>query len=324
MYNAVTQRKYGKPAHEVSLARHAVDSVISDGDTVLVACSGGVDSMALLDAALFLSRKRNCTVKAVVVDHQLQAETSQAAYKAKEWAQAKGIEVFFIKVQLETGGLETQARKARYEAFELVASQCHADIIMTAHHQEDQAETVLLSLLQGSGPRSLAGIPPARGKFRRPFLSLSKEQLYSACRAENVPFWEDPSNQEDITARNIVRQKLLPEWENILAHDIRPALAKTAALCREEVEALDFFINQALDDVVQGQYVNVVKLRQYPAAVRKGVLQKLAIKSGAQRLSYHHLQSLDTLVVQETGEGTVELPRKVSCTRVKKKLFFAK
>ncbi|MFT4186925.1 MAG: tRNA lysidine(34) synthetase TilS [Micrococcaceae bacterium] len=319
--NPITNRKYGKPALTVSKTRNAVENFLQDypaGAKILVCCSGGADSMALADAISFVSQYKNWEIAAVVVNHQLQKNSTKVANKTETWLKDHGYQVFVRKVTIADGAIETNARTARYAAFEEVASEWRADIALTAHHRDDQAETVLLGLLRGSGTKSLAGIPPKRDIYGRPFLDLSKTELYAACKAENVPYWEDLSNADSITARNTIRNELLPEWEQTIGSDLKAPLARTAKICREDAEAIGVFVDIAWDKAG----LNAKKLAKYPASVRKGVLSRAALKAGTRYLSYTHLETLDSLIVRWHGQDAVPLPGKISCIRVKDTLSF--
>ncbi|MFT4244978.1 MAG: tRNA lysidine(34) synthetase TilS [Micrococcaceae bacterium] len=319
--NPITNRKYGKPALTVSKIRNAVKNFLQDypaGTKILVCCSGGADSMALADATSFVAQYQNWEIAAVVVDHQLQKNSTQVASEAETWLKNNGYQTFIKKIVIPKGAIETNARTARYAVFAEVAHEWEADIVLTAHHRDDQAETVLLGLLRGSGTKSLAGIPPRRDIYGRPLLDLTKAELYAACEEENVPYWEDLSNAENITARNIIRNKLLPEWEQAMDNDLKAPLVRTAKICREDVEAIEAFVDIAWEE----SGLNAKKLAKYPASVRKGVMSRAALKAGTRYLNYTHLETLDSLIVRWHGQDAVPLPGKISCIRIKDTLSF--
>src|SRR5699024_9165862 len=144
---------------------------------LIVAVSGGADSMALLHACAFLHRRGEIRAKAVTVDHGLQAETAEVAHRVAATADSWGMpaEVVPVDISETDEGLEAAARNARYTALEAARTRAGADWILTAHTRSDQAETVLLGLMRGSGTRSLAGMSMRTGRLLRPLLGLDRE-----------------------------------------------------------------------------------------------------------------------------------------------------
>ncbi|GGM19441.1 tRNA lysidine(34) synthetase TilS [Promicromonospora citrea] len=193
----------------VAAARTAVRAVLADldpGDLVLVACSGGADSLALAAATAAEARRVGRSVRsrgyavragAVVVDHGLQPDSADVARRAAEQCRDLGldpVEVRPAEWQGTGAGPEGGARAARYAAIERVAHASGARVVLLGHTLDDQAEQVLLGLARGAGARSLAGMPRARGIYRRPFLGLRRAQTEAVCAALGLGFWTDPTN----------------------------------------------------------------------------------------------------------------------------------
>jgi len=190
------------PAPAVAAVRVAVRRALEDvapGATVLVACSGGADSLALAAGLAWQARAREggaWRAGAVVVDHGLQAGSGDVARAAADACRALGLDpVRVVRVAVGTdGGPEAAARAARYAALEAVADEEDAAAVLLGHTLDDQAETVLLALARGSGERALAGMRPVRGRLRRPLLGLRRADTEAACAAQRLVPWHDPTN----------------------------------------------------------------------------------------------------------------------------------
>jgi tRNA(Ile)-lysidine synthase len=227
---------------------------------LLVACSGGPDSLALAAAAAEVGRRRAAPVRAVVVDHGLQADSSQvaAAVVGQLSRLPVAAEVVTVTVESSSLGLEAAARRARYAALEATAAD--EELILLGHTLDDQAETVLLGLARGSGPRSLAGMPAARGAFRRPLLGLRRSVTVAACAQWGLTPWSDPHNADERFARVRVRSKVLPVLEAELGPGIAEALARSAELVRADADYFDA-LAAAHEELVAGERLDCAALR---------------------------------------------------------------
>lgn len=240
------------PSPAVAIVRHAVRRVLADlesggpalesADRVLVGCSGGPDSLALLAAAAFEGPRLGLRVDAVVVDHGLQPDSAQIAAQADQACRQAGAgHVLVIAAQVApTGeGPEAAARTARYRAFERAIAASSARLMLLGHTLDDQAEQVLLGLARGSGARSLAGMPARRGQYVRPLLEVPRALVHQACADLGLQAWHDPANRDPRFARNRVRHRVLPVLEDELGPGVAAALARTAAQLAEDTAALD-------------------------------------------------------------------------------------
>ena len=221
-----------------------------EGDgPVLVAVSGGADSLALAAAAAFLHARGEARFLAVTVDHGLQAGSGDVARQTVDALVARGLPARTIAAQIavdQPGGLEAAAREARYAALATAAREAGATTVLTGHTRNDQAETVLLGLLRGSGARSLAGMSPrtrldtAAGPLTvlRPLLGLTRVQTRASARAQGLTIWDDPMNTDPRFAR-VRARTVLRELEDSLGQDLGAGLARTADLLREDADHLD-------------------------------------------------------------------------------------
>lgn len=298
---------------------------LEPGDHVVVGVSGGADSVALLKATVHVANEKSLRISAVVIDHQLQAGSDQVAKKAQQLCYDLGAtEVSVIQVQVATGsgsgGVEAAARDARRSAFENYCREQNAVAVLLGHTLEDQAETVLLGLARGSGARSLSGMRPIDGIYRRPFLDLPR-LLVRGTVAELETF-EDPHNIDPAFARVRVRNSVLPVLESQLGPGIAAALSRTADMLRDDADALDAYANMILEN----SNLSVDSLAVLPKAVRTRVLRQMAIQAGAlvNDLSREHVLSIDDLVINWKGQGPLNLPGKLNVKRESGKLVFYK
>ena len=306
----------------VAAVRRAVRVVCADldpGQRVLVACSGGADSMALAAATVFEAQAAGWLAGAAVVDHQLFAESGRVASEVGERLRALGCDpVDVVAVRVATrGGPEAAARDARYTALSSLA-QRHRAVVLLGHTLDDQAETVLLGLARGSGLRSLSGMTPARGLFRRPLLGVTRQQTSAACTAMGLVVWQDPSNADGRFARTRVRHRVLPVLEEALGPGVAAALARTAALARADADALEELADNLTTRVVGPDgAASVDALAEAPAALRRRVLRKLALAAGcpAGDLSAAHLEAMDSLITDWHGQQRIDIPGSLSVRR---------
>jgi len=305
------------PPPAVAAVRAAVRRSLDDlpeGAAVLVACSGGADSLALADALAFEGRAGRFHAGLVSVDHGLQPAAREVSARVIDWAAARGFdpaEIVAVQVGAD-GGPEAAARDARYRALREAAAK-HNAIVLLGHTRDDQAETVLLGLARGSGARSLAGMPARRGVFRRPLLDLPRETVRAAAPVD-IAVWADPHNTDPRYARSRLRA-VMPELSAVLGHDVSANLARTARLLRDDADALDAIARQRWGEL--STPLDVAELAALPAAVRRRVL---ALAAGPGGVESSHLDAMDALITQWHGQGPVALPRGRTAFRRRGKL----
>jgi tRNA(Ile)-lysidine synthase len=292
---------------------------ISRGGLVLVACSGGADSLALAAAVAFEAPRLGLTAGAVIVDHGLQegslAVAARAADQCRRLLSLDPVEVVTVQVARSGSGPEAQARDARYRAFDEVAKKVGAVAVLLGHTRDDQAEQVLLGLVRGSGARSLSGMPARRGPYVRPLLGVARTTTAAACEAAGLTPWVDPHNSDPAYGR-VRARALLPLLETELGPGATAALARSADLLREDADALDDLAAQARSELGQGPF-DVMVLLSLPRAIRTRVWRLLAMEAGcpAGALIASHVDALDTLVTCWRGQGPIDLPGHVQGSR---------
>jgi len=290
---------------------------VEPGRTVVVACSGGADSLALLAATVFEARHAGWRVVGATVDHGLQpGSADQAARVVRQMAGLGADETFSAAVHVETAGLgpEAAARRARYAVLGEIAERCSADAVLLGHTRDDQAETVLLGLARGSGGRSLAGMRRSFDGFVRPLLDVSRADTVTACQVEGIEFWDDPHNADPGYARVRVRRSVLPVLEDQLGPGVAETLARTAEQVREDMDLLD--------DAADAAYARlgdlpVEGLLAEPGPIRRRVLRLAVLAAGspASELFYEHVRAVDALLTDWRGQKWVDLPGRVRCRR---------
>jgi tRNA(Ile)-lysidine synthase len=306
------------PDPAVAAVRRAVRATLT-GVPVLVACSGGADSIALAAAVAFEAPRAGVPAGLITIDHGLQAGSDAQARRVATVGAELGLDpVEIVPVRVgRAGGPEAAARTARYAALDAVAAALDADVLL-GHTLDDQAETVLLGLGRGSGPRSIAGMRERDGRYRRPCLGLRRATTEAACTALGLEPWLDPHNADPGYQRVRLRLEVLPLLEDVLQGGVAEALARTAGLIRDDVDALDRI---AADHAPAGADGPVVaSLAALPRAVRTRVLRAWAHRAGAGPLTARHVAALDALVTEWHGQGPLDLPGGLRASRASGRL----
>lgn len=298
---------------------------------LLVALSGGPDSLALAAATAFEAPRAGFRAGAVVIDHGLQSGSDEVAAHAANQARALGLDPVLVRTVSvgAEGGPEAAAREARYAALEEAATETGAIAVLLGHTLDDQAETVLLGLARGSGTASLSGMAQrssglaerssglaqrTKGKttYLRPLLGIRRETTVQFCKDSGLVPWIDPHNSQQRFARVRVREVVLPMLEAELGPGVTEALARTAELAREDSEALDLFAAEQAEELAEhaeaGLSLSVPGLANNPAALRQRII-RLAVKSEF-GVSLSRAQTLEVarLVTDWRGQGPLHLP----------------
>lgn len=298
-------------------------SSCSAGDTVLVAVSGGADSLALAAALIPEAKNLLLNLLGVTIDHQLQKISGEQATKVMTQLSELGIpEVEIIKVDVElVDGLEASARRARYAALDNVAEKYNAKLVFLGHTLNDQAESVLLGLARGSGARSLSGMARCTGKYCRPLLEITRLETLAACAENNLIPWVDPHNSDSSFARVRVRTDALPKLEESIGPGITEALARSADLLRDDADALDDWTNRVAADLDLAD-LEITTLADLPKAVRTRLLRQAIYAAGAPAGSINadHVAAVEAFVTSWHGQGACSLPGGVKVSRISGRL----
>ncbi|PUA82750.1 tRNA lysidine(34) synthetase TilS [Nocardioides currus] len=307
----------------IALVRRGVRAVLEPldpGATVVVACSGGADSLALLSATVFEARSRALRVVGVTVDHGLQPGSAEhAGDVVAQMASIGADETMTATVVVDAAGVgpEAAARQARYAVLEEVAQRLPAALVLLGHTLDDQAETVLLGLARGSGGRSLAGMRRGFDVFARPLLDVRRDDTLTACRVEGLEVWEDPHNADPSFTRVRVRRTVLPLLEEELGPGVARALARTADQLRDDTALLDDLADALLAEVAGPDGLSVPRLADQPPALRRRVVRAAALAAGAPpaELFHEHVLAVDALLTHWRGQKWIDLPGHLRAVR---------
>lgn len=322
------------PPLSVAMLRRSVREALADvpiGATVLVACSGGADSLALLAATAFCAREPSWRVGMITIDHGLQPGSEKRAAELVEWARGVGVDpAESIAVDVTgTGGAEAAARDTRYAALEKAATRHGAFVVLLGHTLDDQAETVLLGLSRGAGARSLAGMPAQRGIFRRPLLGLPRNVIRRVAESDpflrDISIWDDPHNSSPAYRRSKLRT-LMPALADVLGPGMGRNLARTARLLRADADALDAIATEARRELgADDGSLDAVRLAELPDAIRTRVIHALLLDAGVAGADLRavHVDGVDALVISWHGQGPVALPQRLAAHRQNGRLHVA-
>ncbi|WP_353807468.1 tRNA lysidine(34) synthetase TilS [Agromyces sp. SYSU T00194] len=291
------------------------DGPAGDAPLVLVALSGGPDSLALAAGTAFEAPRAGLRAGAVIVDHGLQEGSADAAAAAANQARTLGLEPVVVHpVQVRAGGdgPEASARAARYAALDAVARRNGAVRVLLGHTLDDQAETVLLGLARGSGAGSLQGMSADNGQYARPLLGIRRRTTRQACHDAGFDPWDDPQNLDPASARVRVREQVLPVLEHALGPGVAEALARTAEQLREDEAAfadqIDEFIEEICEPAEAGIAVSVQALAANPAALRQRIIRHVVASEFGTSLSRVQTLEVARLVTDWHGQGPIDLP----------------
>ncbi len=301
--------------------------MLSPGDGVVVAVSGGPDSVCLLSVLHALTRDLGLTLHVAHLDHRFRGtESAEDARFVAELAKRLGlpatVDSLDVPAYCRERGLSVQegARKVRYGFLEQVARDAGADRIATGHTADDQAETFLMRLMRGAGVSGLSAIPPVRDNFIRPLIETTREAVLAHLRAEQLEFRTDSSNAKSVYTRNRIRNEALPLLRTFNPRIVE-TLAAEAALLRDEDEAVESYLASVAEEAsVQKDGGFVVKrnaVETLPPAFRRRLFRRIAELAGLDpsQLSLARVnEALSFLVTAQTGR-TMHLSRGISITR---------
>jgi tRNA(Ile)-lysidine synthase len=253
--------------------------------TALVAVSGGADSVTLLDLLAGVARERRLRLIVAHVDHGIQEGSARVAEQVRALAQRYGLDCEIGRLELGSRASETVARRARYAWLEATRKRRAADWIVTAHHQDDQVETVLLRALRGSGPAGLAGIARrSRRGIIRPLLGFTHRELVDHAGGQGLEFHDDPANRDPRHLRSWLRRDLLPALEGRLGKQLRGDLLRLGRAAAADRRAWDAALNRLpgldLQSDATGFDVARATLQGYDDALAAAVLRAAARRAG--------------------------------------------
>lgn len=308
----------------VARVRTAVRDCLADqatGARIVVACSGGPDSMALAAATAFVAPRLGLQAILITVDHRLQSGSDARAAGVVEWARRYGFhaaEAVTVDVDPRDGGPEAAARQVRYAALETARQRHDAATVLLGHTQNDQAETVLLALARGSGPRGIAAMPRDKPGLRRPLLDISRADTVAACAELELATWDDPHNSDDSYTRSRLRT-VMPNLTEALGERVIANLAHTAELIAADTEVLDDYAEQLRREATTAaSNLAISPLAAAPKALRTRCLRSWMLDQGtrSEDLASVHIAAVDALVMRWHGQKPANIPGGVTVGRV--------
>lgn len=298
----------------------SVHRLVAEGDGVVVAASGGLDSMALLDLVCRIARPMRLAVSAAHVNYGLRGRSSDADEAlVLEVCRERGIECDSLRRRPQAGAnLQDAARRIRYDFFRRSAEKRGARAIATAHHAGDQAETILLHLLRGAGIRGLAGMRPLaeRGGMAliRPLLFATRKEIAAYASRRGIGYREDESNASKRYSRNSLRHGILPLFARLNPRAVENIAAAGARLALDD-EALDAVASEALDQALEASSLEGITFDRHlyadlPAALRSRVLGLAfaRVSGGSEDLKADHIERMDGIALGGRQSATYRLP----------------
>lgn len=293
---------------------NAAGDCAAGGPTVLVALSGGPDSLALAAAIAFEAPRAGIRAGAVIVDHGLQPGSADVATRAARQARELALDPVIVTTVIVgvEGGPEAAARTARYSALAAAARKTGATRVLLGHTRDDQAESVLLGLARGSGPGSITGMAAESGIYLRPLLAIARATTVQFCFDSGLQPWHDPQNDDERFARVRVRKTVLPMLERELGPGFAAALARTADLAREDTDALDQFAADQLEELTDhaeaGISLAARALEHDPPALRQRIIRATVLAEFGVSLSRSQTLEVSRLVTDWHGQAAIDLP----------------
>ena len=315
------------------IAQH---KMIEDGETVLIAVSGGADSLALLYGLHALHSQLRCHLHVVHLNHCLRPDADTDAYFVQQHAVLLNLPCTIQQVDVPRLAkrwklsVETAGRKARYQFYDSVCSETDATKVALGHHQDDVAETVLMNLIRGSGANGLKGIAPVREtKFIRPLVTFTRQQIEAFLTSIDVVPRQDATNTDVRYLRNRVRHELMPQLGRDYNPNIKAALSRTADVLGAESEYLDTVARTAfatcrIQELQKGVVLDREKFCQYHIALQRRILQQSVSEmlGMVSDLYFAHYEAMLTVIEADTPNAALPLPKGLQFRRAYQRIIF--
>ena len=293
--------------------RNCLTSNTKPGQKLLIAVSGGADSLALAAACEFEAKKLGVKIAAAVIDHSLQKGSDKVAAQTAKTLAALGFEEVVVKKITvgKAGGPEAAARTARYTALESLRQKTKSNFVVLGHTSSDQAETVLLGLVRGSGSKSLSGMSEKTGFLLRPLLGVERATTEAFCKDSGIKYWSDPQNQDKKFLRVMIRMHVLPFLEKQLGGSVAASLVRTSDQLREDNTYLESLADKSFKKYAKvsgsGISFDAKAIEKLPAAILNRVIKK-ALDGFGSESSRTHVLAVSELVLSWHGQKPLALP----------------
>ena len=293
--------------------RTSLTSNTKPGQKLLIAVSGGADSLALAAACEFEAKKLGVKIAAAVIDHSLQNNSDKVAAQTSKTLASLGFEEVVVKKIAvgKAGGPEAAARTARYTALETLRQKTKSHFIVLGHTSSDQAETVLLGLVRGSGSKSLSGMSEKTGVLLRPLLGIERATTEAFCKDSGIKYWSDPQNKDEKFLRVMIRKHVLPFLEKQLGGSVAASLVRTSDQLREDNTYLESQADKSFKKYAKvsgsGISFDAKAIEKLPAAIVNRVIKK-ALDGFGSESSRTHVLAVSDLVLSWHGQKPLTLP----------------
>ncbi|MFH1640854.1 MAG: tRNA lysidine(34) synthetase TilS [Candidatus Omnitrophota bacterium] len=305
--------------------------LISKGDKILIGVSGGPDSVALLYLLCSLKKELRLKLHIAHLDHMLRKDS----HKDREFVESLGVSLKIpvtasqvnVKDLAKSGSVEEIARNARLGFLFRVAGEIKADKIALGHNFDDQAETIMMRILRGTGLYGLTGISPKREiagyKVIRPLIETRRIDIEAYLRNRKIPSRTDLSNLEEIYFRNSIRNRLFPLLEKEYNENIKSVLNNMAESVGYDYDYLSRVANRALKGM--GTRIDLDKFLRLRPAIQRLVLRFAIarVKGDTRRITFQHIRELEDLILNRPVNSVVDLPKGISVAKKKKFLVFS-
>jgi len=309
-----------------TIGRH---DLIDHGDAILVAVSGGPDSLALLHLLVERARGWQLRLGIAHLDHGLRKESARDAEFIRQLAASLAVTLYTRRVEVRDLqrqwhlSLEAVGRKARYRFFAETADRHGFNKVALAHHADDNAETLLLNLLRGSGRLGLAGMPPMReGRFIRPLIDATRAEISDYLGRRNLSTLADPTNQDNVFLRNRIRNQLIPLLERDYQPGVRAVLHRSAEVLRDEEDWIESQIRPIFEQTVMFRRpgrltLGAEALRGLAPAIQRRVVRTglRLVQDDLRRIAFVHVEAILALTERQSDGGPIRLPGGVRVRR---------
>ena len=332
----------GLEVQDPKFLQHGEHKTHPNAPIVLIACSGGRDSLALTALSAKVCASRGIRCAAIIVNHNLQKDSDKVALNAAKTVAKLGVDeslVFVKSVQVKDDkkGEESAARDARYDAIIEVANSISSTAVLLAHTANDQAETVLMGLRDSAGLEAVAGMKEVtvreNVRFARPLINLTRLETTQICEDLGIEWWDDPTNG-DLTPKNVelpksyplrsrIRHTLMPYISQFFASDMTLLLAKGAKFAQDDLD----YINSQVDIIEKDAIlkdetlkdncevkIKLAILEKSCASIRRRIIARALTYAGI-RFSSNHIESIDELITNWHGQKQIALPGGYAASR---------
>ena len=317
--------------------QHGQHLALPNAPIVLVACSGGRDSLALTALAVKVCASRGIRCAAIIVNHNLQEGSAKVAQNAANTVASLGVDkslIFVESVQVKDGekGEESAARDARYAAIIDAAKDLGASAVLLAHTADDQAETVIIGLRDSAGLEAVAGMKSitirSGIRFARPLINLKRLETTNICKDLGIEWWDDPTNG-DLTPSNVdlpkayplrsrIRHTLMPYISRFFASDMTLLLAKGAKFAQDDLDYINSQVNLVEKEAIVKEdckvKIKLATLANSHISIRRRIVAR-ALSAAGIRFSSNHIESIDELITNWHGQKPIALPEGYEASR---------